>query len=250
MSRQPQKSPPPPPPHNARKLILITKDNFQQYANIPEHILMKVNDGRITLTHFSDIIRAQLLKQHGGLWIDSTIFAAGEIPEYIFDAEFFTIKRMAEKNPKSNSVSYSRWTGFLWGAAQSNSLLPSFVSEIFSEYWKYNDSLFDYFFLDYVIAVAMDEFPAFREAWERLPVNNTGVFRLAPLMNHEYNEGVYAELVKSNTFFKLTYKQKFDRRTVSGSETFYCKLISLIQESYAFATPQDKTISLHEIATR
>lgn len=210
----------------SHKLILITKDNFQQYADIPEHILRKVNDGKITLTHFSDIIRAELLKQHGGLWIDSTIFAACEIPEDIFDAEYFTIKRMAEKNPKSNSVSYSRWTGFFWGAAQSDSLLPSFVSEIFSEYWKNNDSLFDYFFLDYAIAVALDEFPALRESWEHLPVNNTGVFRLTALMNHEWDKREYAELVKSNTFFKLTYKEKFEMRTASGSETFYGHLLS------------------------
>lgn len=211
---------------SSHKIILITKDNFQQYADIPEHILRKINDGKITLTHFSDIIRTKLLEQHGGLWVDATIFVAGKIPEEIFDAEFFTLKLKAAKNPKSTNVSFSRWTIFFWGVAHSHSLLPSFVSEIFSEYWKNNDSLFDYFFIDYAVAVAFDEFPAFREAWECLPVNNSGVFRLVSRMNHEWDEGKYAEIVKSNTFFKLAHREKFDRITASGKETFYGHLLS------------------------
>ena len=58
------------------KIIIITKDNYKDYVTLPEHIISKVQAGYISLTHLSDIIRAELLVKYGGLWIDSTIFVA------------------------------------------------------------------------------------------------------------------------------------------------------------------------------
>ncbi len=41
----------------SHKFILITKDNYREYINIPEDIIAKVNAGYISFTHLSDIIR-------------------------------------------------------------------------------------------------------------------------------------------------------------------------------------------------
>ena len=40
------------------KHVILTKDNFTNYINIPKHILDKVKSDSITLTTLSDIIRA------------------------------------------------------------------------------------------------------------------------------------------------------------------------------------------------
>lgn len=48
---------------------VITKDNWKQFIDLPKHIIEKMENGKITLTHFSDIIRAELLKQYGGIWM-------------------------------------------------------------------------------------------------------------------------------------------------------------------------------------
>lgn len=56
------------------KYTVITKDNWKQFIDLPKHIIEKMENGKITLTHFSDIIRAELLKQYGGIWIDATVF--------------------------------------------------------------------------------------------------------------------------------------------------------------------------------
>lgn len=66
--------------YNAMKLhgdrhpvILITKDNYKTYIDIPDYILDKQEKGIIDLTHFSDILRAMILSKHGGIWMDSTL---------------------------------------------------------------------------------------------------------------------------------------------------------------------------------
>jgi len=49
-------------------VILVTKDNFTRYVTVPDYIDAKVKNGTITLTNFSDILRAALLFHHGGLY--------------------------------------------------------------------------------------------------------------------------------------------------------------------------------------
>ncbi len=51
-----------------KKIIFVTKDNFRKLVNIPNYILEKLNNGTITITHFSDILRASLLVERGGVY--------------------------------------------------------------------------------------------------------------------------------------------------------------------------------------
>ena len=54
-------------------LILITEDNYTEWVELPDYIIKKYNDGLISTTHLSDIIRVELLKRYGGAWVDATI---------------------------------------------------------------------------------------------------------------------------------------------------------------------------------
>ena len=47
-------------------VILVTKQNLHEYVDIPREIYYKVESGKLTWAHFSDIIRTTLLAQHGG----------------------------------------------------------------------------------------------------------------------------------------------------------------------------------------
>ena len=58
-----------------RDVIVITKDNVSKYTDLPDYVFRKLAEGKITLTHFSDILRFNLLKLHGGLWMDATLYA-------------------------------------------------------------------------------------------------------------------------------------------------------------------------------
>ena len=54
-------------------VIVITEANHGDYVDLPDYIRTKVKQGKISLTHLSDILRMALLAKHGGIWIDSTV---------------------------------------------------------------------------------------------------------------------------------------------------------------------------------
>ena len=202
------------------ELKVITKDNFRDYIDVPEYILKKVDDGIITLTHFSDILRMGLLYKHGGLWLDATILVTETIPEEIFNAEYFSVK--AVDDPYSLYASQRKWTGFLQ-AARKEGKLCGFSYEIMLEYWKTNESLFNYYFIDYTIALAYEEFLDVKKLIDALPLNNPAVENLQPLLNAPFDEKKFEELRSSTMFFKLTWKHKFEKN-ISGVPTFYGKI--------------------------
>ena len=200
-----------------RDFKVITKENYRDYIQLPEYIIQKVDAGMITLTHFSDILRFYLLSRYGGLWLDATILVTQKIPKEIFSKPYFTSKR--SPIPNDFNVAQRRWTGFLQ-AAQRDSILCNFGLDIMLEYWKTHTSLISYVFIDYIIALAYEEFSDFKNILDALPYNNPEIDSLRPLLNSPWDENKFAALTRSTIFFKLNWKQKFFK-TISGRETFY-----------------------------
>ena len=206
------------------KVIIITKDNYKDYVTIPEYIISKVKAGYISFTHLSDIIRADLLVKYGGLWIDSTMFVADDIPDEAFSLEYYTIRYGEKPVYDWYTISFYRWAGFCFAAKNTDSLLFSFMREMFYEYWNNHDKLMHYLLIDYFLAIAFDEFPEFRQAWENIPVNNSHCLKLAAYESWDAEK--YAELRQTTRLFKMTYKVKYPVKTDSGSETVYGHLLS------------------------
>lgn len=63
-----------------------------EYVEFPQWLIDKVEDGRVTLTTFSDVIRAALLYKYGGIWLDSTILLTEALPTAFWDYDIFTIR--------------------------------------------------------------------------------------------------------------------------------------------------------------
>lgn len=78
-----------------KEIILLTEKNLDQFVKIPDFIMKKLHNGIITKTHFSDILRLELLIQNGGTWIDATVFCSGaDIPKYMMEDEFFIFQKV------------------------------------------------------------------------------------------------------------------------------------------------------------
>lgn len=183
---------------------IITKDNWRQYMELPDHIIEKVENGKITLTHFSDIIRAELIKNYGGVWIDATVFCNKKMDLKPVN-ELFT----AKCSPTPRSLTLGRWTGFLIGDKQGSKLF-SFMSEAFSQYWEKYDSLVAYLLIDYIIAIAYKHFPEIRKEYEQIPVNQTGLWLMLREMNKPYDKNKWNHAVQTADFWKLSYKEEFN----------------------------------------
>lgn len=183
---------------------IITKDNWNQYIALPVHIMEKVENGKITLTHFSDIIRAELLKQYGGVWIDATVFCNKRI-----DLEPVSQIYTAKCSPTPKSLTLGRWAGFLIGDKKGSKLF-SFMSDAFALYWEKYDSLVAYLLIDYIIAIAYKHFPEVKAEFDSIPANQRALWDMLRRLNQKYDDDVWNRALDGSDFWKLSYKDEFN----------------------------------------
>ena len=156
--------------HAGNHLVhLITQENISKYVTIPDYILRKVQEGKISFTHFSDILRMCLLYEHGGLWIDATVYVSQPIPEKVFQEPLFTVAA----NIDTDNISQAKWMGFILGSSPQG-VLCSFARELFFQYWEKENKLLDYFLIDYVISIAKT--PRERIGFRRVKAGDAGQF--------------------------------------------------------------------------
>ena len=211
---------------DGRTLNIITRHNYKEYIDLPGHIIRKVQEGTISLTHFSDILRLYLLYHYGGLWLDATMLVTGIIPEEIFRCEYFSIK--TGFNPKSYAVTMGRWASFLQ-AAHRNNTLCKFALDFHLEYWKKQTMPIDHILIDYIFALAYEDFPECRQMLNAVPVNNIAADSLASVLNSEWDSRKFEQLTASAAFFKLTWRRKFEK-FIAGRETMYGHIYSSIMK--------------------
>ena len=209
------------------ELVVLTSDNWRNYISLPEHIIKKVENGTITLTHFSDIIRAELLKTHGGIWIDATVYCTKPVEESFFANLMFTVKC----HESSDSLTLRRWTGFLFGD-RKNSELFSFMNEAFNYYWADKNELVAYLLIDYVIAIAYDNLSGVKNDIDHIQVSNKKLWALLRKMNREFDRDEWNSIISETTFLKLSYKDEFNggpllKTDDSGNMTYWGYISSL-----------------------
>lgn len=204
---------------NGAKVIMITKDNYSEYANIPNHIISKLNHGIISFTHFSDILRMNLLYFHGGFWLDVTVLLTADVPNELFTTPLFS--RKGEKY--GFYVSDCKWAGFMIGG-QKGCILFQFMCEMFNEYWKRENRLIDYYLIDYLIKLGYMELHSIHSLIDAIPYNNPQLHSLEKLMNVPYNESEFHRITTDTSFHKLSRKAEH-HKTADGMPTFYAYLL-------------------------
>lgn len=185
--------------------IVLDQNNYMQYAFLPDEILEKVDHGLISFTHFSDILRAELLRKHGGVWIDATVFISGELDDAFFELPFYTNKKRAYPTFQRKVASKGRWTGYF---LKGSSYIPLFeiMSRAFKQYWHDHNTLVDYYLIDDVISFAYDTNDQVKELIDAVPYNNEQIFELGKLLPRTYEENKIKQLFQHTAIHKLSYK--------------------------------------------
>jgi len=70
---------------------ILDAEQLSQYIDIPDYIERKYKRGQISIQHYADLVRLELLYQYGGIWIDATCLMTAPIPKAIKDSDFFTL---------------------------------------------------------------------------------------------------------------------------------------------------------------
>ena len=185
----------------SHKVIALDENNISTYVKFPDYIYEKLHSGKITLTHFSDLLRMALLSEYGGFWIDSTILLSDSLPH--FNTPFYSIKSKTY-NPRHVNGG-NMWSAFFIGTGHKNAV-AKYVLDLFLNYWSKENILIDYFLVDYSIAIAYYKFDEFRYVIDRNPVDNPEVCKMSNMLNQEFDEKTWDEIYHSQIIHKLTWK--------------------------------------------
>lgn len=195
---------------------LITKKNFQQYANLPEYIVEKWMNHKISDAHFSDLIRLECLIKHGGCWIDSTVFCSSkELPDYITKSELFLFTTFS-----LNDIEVSKISNWLIAAKPNNILLRETQRMLYA-YWRDFDYAINYYIFHLFFTIAASEFP---DEWNKIPkLNNLNPHVLQWEFDKTYSESRLQMICKWADFHKLTYRLE---KTCNKEGCFYDIMIN------------------------
>lgn len=198
---------------NDKDIILLTEDNYKDYVSFPEYIQKKIDDGTITRTHMSDLLRLELLINHGGTWIDATVYCSGnDYPEYIFDSDLFTFQCLKPGlDGHCNAISSWLMTGC------TNNPILMLTRALLYEYWKTHNRLVDYFLVHDFFQLSIEAYP---EEWNKVvPFCNSTPHILLLRLFEQYDERMWEAIKEQTCFHKITYK--FSESDASRSGTYY-----------------------------
>lgn len=182
-----------------RPIVVITLENLSDYIELPAYILEKYKKGIISDTHLSDIVRITLLEQYGGVWIDSTVYIADNVPDYMIN-NFWAFKQ-------SKQLKEVRMSGNWWLSAEHGNTIIKKMKSFLYVYWKYEVVLYDYYIFHIMWAKIIGESEKNTITWNRLITRYTDSTHL--LVNKfcdEFNEVEWKYMKQISPVFKCTYK--------------------------------------------
>lgn len=140
-----------------RKIIYLDANNYMKYIDIPNDIKEMYRQGIIGYAHFSDIIRLELLKKYGGLWLDATILLTGKIDSYITNSSLFVFQF-----PKYYARSISNWLMY----AHSNQIIIEETLHLLYMYWRTEKKSVNYFSMHFCFRIVSN---VYSKEWANVP---------------------------------------------------------------------------------
>jgi mannosyltransferase OCH1-like enzyme len=209
-------------------VILITEENMSEYVHMPDYIMKKCNDGLITKTHFSDILRALLLITYGGIWLDATVFISGNIPEYIKNADLFMFK--TSNLDKNAFLPASSW--FI-AAKKGNPILIKLYN-ILLKYWEKEKNMMHYYLFHISLALVVNYDQKANELWDKvLYKNNSDSHVLQFKLFDEYTNSMRDYIWQISFAHKLSHYFNYleDYEYLQKKEgTFFQYIIRTLEE--------------------
>ena len=187
-------------------IVILTEENISKYTMLPVHVMKKYNEGKITRTHFSDILRVSILCEYGGLWVDSTVLCTdGEFTEKIIEMPLFVYKVMNLDRNDEEAIMASSWLI----AARSNNPILCLTRDLLYEYWKSHDYLVHFFLVHLFFALAARKY---KDEWDNIPMyNNRSPHTMMFELGDMFSEERWEELKKMSSFHKLTRHTEYDK---------------------------------------
>lgn len=179
---------------------VLTAENIFDYVTLPEHIVRKYQNGTITFTHFSDILRTALLVQHGGIWLDATVFLTSTLPRQMTEAPLFFLQKS-----KMQTIPHFGSNWFL--VAYKGNAIMSRMLELLCVYWAKENKVRDYFIYHiflYLLLTHNEQGISVQKAVPYIP--NVDAHTLQFTLFDDYDERIWQQTISRSPIHKLTWK--------------------------------------------
>lgn len=198
---------------NGCEVVIIDNQNIKKYADIPEYIFIKRQQNLITPMQFSDILRATLLANHGGIWIDATVLLTAPLSQDFIKRDFFCL----------SSKGIYRNVNWMIGAKAQNPLMIAEKRFLFA-YWAKETKLIDYFLYPLAFDFLIDNDKNLSKLWSMVPaVYEDDCYILEKNYFTPYTQTMEQDILQKTSIHKLSYK--YDKtKNIEG--TFLEKILN------------------------
>ena len=182
-------------------LVLIDKNNLDEYFTFEGNIKDLFYKGKITIQTFSDILRCQLLSRYGGFWFDATLFCSQTdfIPRHK-GLTYFSCKQSV-----CSHFTQGLWSTWCCASGKVNPLF-SFIYEMFIQYFDIYDTKCDYLQIDYQWKYAYENFKWAKELINNLEYSDVNSRFIADNYSTIFQRERWESIKKANLIFKLNRK--------------------------------------------
>lgn len=201
-------------------VCVITKDNIKEIIELPSIYYSKLKNGLITLTHFSDLLRVELLSKYGGIWSDASFFWTKPLPESAYTLPFYTLRHNMYYD---YHVCKGLWTdGFICSGPNNQFMFA--LKDLFRKYWNEEDILICYLLIDCFISLLYENSKNVMNMVDNVPINNKEFLFFDQHGNEILDNSKYQYIVDNNSLFRIHFKRPLIEYQ-SDDITYYGQLI-------------------------
>lgn len=219
------------------EIVELDENNYTKWVTMPKYIIEKYKKGNIPSAMFSDMLRLQLLVEHGGVWIDSTVL--NSIPHSPMDEDMDTCNysRRGAYNPSWEEIVKAdlfvfQYTepGHTWSGNISNWFIASkkrnpfimTLRDMLFAYWKNYDVALEYYichlFFNEVAKVFPEQIKSMPYGWS-VPSISLGAH-----LHADFNQEKWNRFTSHVHWHKMTYRLHED--VLKGVNNNYHYIIS------------------------
>lgn len=187
---------------NSYRVVIITEKNYLEYCSPSKHVIDAYHKGIMLAAHFSDMLRLELLKKHGGTWIDSTILVTGRIPNYMLQSDLFMPQTL---HWERFQVPYTIENYFM-SSCQNNKIIM-LALDLLNNYWekakKPSPYMITYMFLEISIEQYSDE-------WKNVVLfPRANMHLIYDRLYEEFDNDLFKKFMQISPVHKLTYRKEY-----------------------------------------
>lgn len=193
-------------------VVVLTADNLSQYVRLPEHIAHLYREKKIGEALHSDLVRAYLLLQYGGIWRDATCYQSAPYPSYVVEAHFFMFSKSLLGGQLSPIIG-SSW--FIKAEADNVLLRKAFA--FLCEYFRHNSTPHNYYLFHLTLTMLVESDEDCHLLWQTMPyVCNMDPHVFYFHWDLPYSAEGYRHLLNACFIHKLSYK--YDPSILEGEQ--------------------------------